>query len=498
VGATDPDQADLLNFAWTNSTACGTFTADGDTATWNHPQPPCPDETFHPGSVTVTISDGAGNEIVRVYSGGSAPGEGLVPTIEPPAEVSDITSSPEIILLAVGAIIFLSVGGEAFFKRTGIPDVAFLMILGVILGPILGIVTTAAVITVVPYFAALALIVIMFDGGINLNIRNVIRTAHFSLLLAVLGFFASMAVTAGIVVLALSWPLLDGLLLGAMVGGSSSIVVFGLVRRLKITDESKSMLSLESAVTDILATVVVFVLLEAILSGQIDSGIVATITARSVLTGLLLGFGVGIPWMYVYSKLSNAAHASMLTLGILFVLYFLARSLGESGALTALVFGLMLGNRQIFARRLRLKIDEVVSSDPFQERLTFLVRSFFFVFVGLLASFGQIEYVIAGIGIAVAIFVSRLGVVKISLSPGRFPAFDRLVTSFMLPRGLAAAVLATLPLTLGLPNANVYPQIVFVIILSTVVITTAGLVKYRNGADGSISSTETQVTKKPT
>ena len=490
VEASDPD-GDIITFSWTNSTRCGIFEAEGNRATWNHGSPSCPDEAFHPGTFIVTMTDSAGNEVTRVYNGGSASGEGQLPTIEPSPDTSiptEITSSPEIILLAVGAIIFLGVGGEKFFKKTGIPDIAFLMMFGIILGPVLGVVATSTAVAVVPYFAALALIIIMFDGGLNLDIRSVITTARFSVVLAVLGFLASMAVTAIIAFLALGWSWIDGLLLGAMVGGSSSIVVFGLVRRLKIADETKSMLSLESAITDILATVVVFVLIEALVLGQeLDAGMVGIFTLRSVLTGLLLGFGVGIPWIFVYSKLSNAAHVSMLTLGMLFILFFLARSLGESGALTCLVFGLMLGNRQFFAKKLRLKrIAKVVmlpAVDPFYERITFLVRSFFFVFVGLLASFGQLEFIIVGVGIAVALFVSRIGVARITVTAKKFLPFDRLVTAFMMPRGLAAAVLATLPLSLGLPNSSAYPQVVFMIILTSVVITTIGLFKYRKQAE---------------
>ena len=81
-----------------------------------------------------------------------------------------------VILLAAGVVIFLGVAGEAFFKKTGIPDVAFLMILGVIIGPVLGIIQPEAVIQIVPYFAALALIIIMFDGGLNLDIKHMIKT----------------------------------------------------------------------------------------------------------------------------------------------------------------------------------------------------------------------------------------------------------------------------------------------------------------------------------
>ena len=53
-------------------------------------------------------------------------------------------ASAHVILLAAGVVIFLGVAGEAFFKKTGIPDVAFLMVLGVIIGPVLGIIQPEA------------------------------------------------------------------------------------------------------------------------------------------------------------------------------------------------------------------------------------------------------------------------------------------------------------------------------------------------------------------
>lgn len=383
-------------------------------------------------------------------------------------------ASAEIVLLAVGIIIFIGVGGEAFFRRTGIPDVAFLMVFGVIVGPILGIVNSGVVLKIVPYFSALALIIIMFDGGLNLDIRSIIKTAHFAALLAVLGFAVSAVSAAAIVVYGLGWQWVDGLLLGIMVGGSSSIVVFGLVRRLAISDETKAMLSLESAITDILATIGAFLLFSQIASHNLDPNVIAGTAARSIGVGLLLGFGVGLPWMYLSSRLANAKHSYMLTLGILFVLFFLAKSLGESGALTALIFGLMLGNKQVLGSRLRLRMPEVSTDNSFHEQITFIVRSFFFVFIGLLANFGQFGFIVFGIAMAIAFYASRYGISKAILTK-RFSAFDRKVTSVMLPRGLAAAVLATIPLTLGLPNAAAYPQIIFVVIISTVVITTIGL-----------------------
>ncbi|MDX1441672.1 MAG: cation:proton antiporter [Nitrosopumilaceae archaeon] len=383
-------------------------------------------------------------------------------------------ASAHVILLAAGVTIFLGVAGEAFFKKTGIPDVAFLMILGVIIGPILGIIQPEAVIQIVPYFAALALIIIMFDGGLNLDLKHMIRTVHFSFTLAILGFILSVAIVAVTVHYLLDWNWMQSILLGAIVGGSSSAIVFGLVRNIRISEETKHMLSFESALTDILATIIAFILFEAILLGQFDLNVLEDTLGRAIIVGLVLGFGVGIPWMYVSTKLGNAQHAYMLTLGILFVLFFLANSFGESGALTALVFGLMLGNKHHLAGILRFKLPRIEYDDPTHNQLTFLVRAFFFVFVGLMATIGQIEYIILGIGMTIAIYFGRLMVGKITLTK-RFSKLDRNVTYSMIPRGLAAAVLATFPITLGLPNAEIYPQLVFFIILSSVIITTIGL-----------------------
>ena len=387
-----------------------------------------------------------------------------------------VIASADVILLAAGVVIFLGVAGEAFFKKTGIPDVAFLMILGVIIGPVLGIIQAEAVIQVVPYFAALALIIIMFDGGLNLDIKHIVKTAHYSFTLAIVGFILSVIIISLATHYVLEWTWLESILLASIVGGSSSAIVFGLVRNIRISEETKSILSFESAVTDILATIIAFILFEAVLAGHFDLQTLQETIGRAVVVGLVLGFGVGIPWMYISTKFGNAQHAYMLTLAILFVLFFLANSFGESGALTALVFGLMIGNKKHLSKILRFKVPKIERDDPTHNQLTFLVRSFFFVFVGLMATFGEIEYVIFGVVVTIAVYVGRMSLVKAVLRKG-FSKLDKSVTKSMIPRGLAAAVLATYPITMGLPNAELYPQMIFFIILSSVIITTIGLGK---------------------
>ena len=384
-----------------------------------------------------------------------------------------IASAP-ILLLAASVVIIMGVLGEAFFKKTGIPDVLFLMVLGVIIGPVLGIIQPEAVLEIVPYFAAVALIIIMFDGGLNLHLGKVVKTAHFSIILVIVGFAVSVGIVGSFAHYGLGWEWIDSILLGSIVGGSSSIIVFGLVKKLHISEEAKSMLNFESALTDIFAVIVAFVLFEAVLSGEFSLDLLGVTIGKAVMVGLVLGFGVGIPWMFIISKLKNAQHSYMLTIGMLFMLFFLATSFGESGALTALVFGLMLGKKNYFTRVLKIKFPEDLIDDSLHNQVTFLVRAFFFVFVGLLASFAQIEYVIFGVIAAIAIYIGRIIITKTVLVRG-FSKLDIKVTSVMIPRGLAAAVLATFPLSMGLPNADAYPQIIFFVVITSVIITTIGL-----------------------
>ena len=385
---------------------------------------------------------------------------------------SSIASAP-VLLLAAGVVIFAGVAGEAFFRRTGVPEVAFLMILGVILGPVLGIVQIEAVMAIVPYFAALALIIIMFDGGLNLNLKRLVSTAHFATALVVGGFIISVALVAVGAHFILGWGWLESLLLGSIVGGSSSAIVFGLVRQIGISKDARSVLSFESALTDILATIVAFVMLEAVFTGQFNTDTLLSSMGRAAAVGLILGFGVGVPWLYITTRMVNTQHVYMLTLGMLFVLFFLAVNFGESGALTALVFGLMLGNRKKLTDWLRIPFQSIDHDDPTHNQLPFLVSSFFFVFVGLMATLGRIEYIIFGIVMTVLVYYGRAIVVKLTLTK-RFSDLDKRITRVMIPRGLAAAVLATFPITMGLDNAEAYLQIVFFIILTSVIITTMG------------------------
>jgi cell volume regulation protein A len=90
--------------------------------------------------------------------------------------------------LVAAVIIILGFLGEEFFNRTSIPDSILLLLFGVLLGPIFQLFAHDELLAITPYFAALALIIILFDGGLNMDIREAVRNSPRALVLAITGW----------------------------------------------------------------------------------------------------------------------------------------------------------------------------------------------------------------------------------------------------------------------------------------------------------------------
>jgi len=378
--------------------------------------------------------------------------------------------------LVAATIIVLGFLGEEFFKRTSIPDAILLLLFGVLLGPVFQVFSRDELISITPYFAALALIIILFDGGLNMNVRQAIKGSPRASVLAVSGWVLNVLVTALLCKTLFGWRYLNGLLLGSIVGGSSSIIVIALARKIKVTEEIETILSLESILTDVFCTVGAFAIINIILSGEISVESVFRSVVIAFGVGIFLGSILGIAWLIILEKLQRKPNTYMLTLAMLFLTFVVARNLGGTGALSALFLGLMIGNGPSLARVLKFEttvsIDESVRA--FHGQISFPIRSFFFVFTGLLFSFTSLTLILFGVFLSFVFLGIRTIAVRISTLKSQAME-ERTLMTIMLPRGLAAAVLASLPLTMGIPDSQVFPEIVFMVILTTIVICTVGI-----------------------
>jgi len=393
-----------------------------------------------------------------------------------------------IAFLVAGIIIILGFLGEEFFNRTSIPDSILLLLFGVLLGPIFQLFAHEELLAITPYFAALALIIILFDGGLNMDIREAVKNSPRAFVLAATGWILNVLVTATLCKVLLGWRLLNGLLLGSIVGGGSSIIVIALIRKMKVTEKIETVLSLESILTDVLCTVGAFTAINIILSGEVALGTALGSVGVAFGVGILVGLGFGIAWLVILEKLKGKPNAYMLTLAMLFLTFVVASNLGGNGALSALFFGLIIGNSRPFARLLKFRTTVSIDSHvrDFHSQISFLIRSFFFVFTGLLFSLSSFTSVFIGLILSFIFLGIRFVVVKMATVKSELHEYETLMT-IMFPRGLAAAVLASLPLTSGVPDSQAFPEIAFIVILTTIIVCTVGVavIKKRKGTSSS-------------
>jgi cell volume regulation protein A len=396
-------------------------------------------------------------------------------------------------LILAGAIIVIGFLGNYLFERTGLPEMLFLIVLGMLVGPLTGLIDASSVMGFAPYLAALALVFILFDGGMTMNIYHVFSESPRAAVLAATGFASSATVTSLIMyftVIPGESPLYS-ILFGTILGGSSSIIVMSLASRIKLSERSSTILSLESAINDILCIVLSLVIIEIIVfKGAVDLTTIAKSVASRFSIGAMLGIIVGIGWLSILRRIVKTTYSYMLTLGIALLSYAISEFLGGSGALCSLLFGIMLGNEKEIYGILRMKkpANHVVDAGlkRFESEMAFLLRAFFFVYMGLIATAINVQNVVIGITLAFSLLLIRFGAVRLATMRSELIQ-DRPIMSVLLTRGLASAVLATLPLQYAdiakYPDVGgtfqrlspVYINTAVIVILATAIIATVGI-----------------------
>lgn len=393
-------------------------------------------------------------------------------------------SNVSLMLLIVAGIFFIGSAGEMVFARTRVPDVLWLIACGWVLGPVSGLLQKSSLLQVAPYFAAFALIVILFNGGTSLKLGSVAKAAPRAALLAVTGFCLSAAVVTVLSMVAKwmgalpqGWTWLHGALLGAIVGGSSSIIILPAMATSRTHRKVADLLCLESTFTDALCVVCASALVELLLRPHSASGLSA-VAALGESFGI--AFGVGLVaatlWLFILHLLREQEHAYPITLASLLLLYVLIDSLGASAAMGVLTFAVIVGNARLLSRKLHFgsDIDLGPSVRGFHTQMAFIVKSFFFVLIGALLE-PPWPLVIVGVVLGLILLLVRVPAVRAATYGGGFERRERAVMAVALPRGLAAGVMATIPAAAGVPDTQGLVTVVFACIVTTIVLFSVGM-----------------------
>ncbi len=380
---------------------------------------------------------------------------------------------PLSIITFFGITIALGYIGSLIFERTSIPDIVWLLLFGLIVGPIFNLIDRTIFITASSLLGAIALLIILFDAGLHMDIYQIISKISRGVLLVFLGIFFSIGGIALVSIFIFNFGFIESLILGSIISGTSSAIVISIVDPLKIKEGIKTVLKLESIITDPIVIVLTMALIQIASATETTPTIpifnnLASMYSVAVVTGLL----AGIIWLLVLDKIKRREFDYMLTLAVVFLLYVFAESIGGSGAITALMFGLVLSNSYAFSKMLKFKKRYRVNKTlkRFHSEITFFIRSFFFVYLGLIATF-SLTYLYYGLIFLVILIIMRIAAVQISTYKMTITKVEKNVMRSMMSRGLAAAVLAQMPLVYGIKNAEIFSNVVFIIILLTVLFT---------------------------
>lgn len=379
----------------------------------------------------------------------------------------------ETIVIGLAGLFFLGHLLNWVFVKTKIPDLLILIIMGFVAGPSgLNIIQHHHLGKVGVVLATVTLIIILYEGGLNLNGRSLLSSSLPALALSLLSFLFIASLTTFILGFFVSFP--TSLLIGLGIGSTSSAIVFPLIKPLDLKEKTKTLLSLESAFTDVLAIIAFLAVLESILSKNYDtSSLLFGVGAKPFLS-IGLGMGSAFVWSILRKLFFNLFNMhfsteawSLLTYGCIEVFHL-------NGPIGILAFGFTLANLNLIPRSLGFlfNLTPVTENEmSLLQAISFLLRTFFFLYLGMIMQISSLSTFLWALLLTALILVTRYFAVRLVFSTKKFAFFDALISFGMGPRGLACAVLATLPLQKGYGDGLFIQNVIFYIIFLSIVMT---------------------------
>jgi len=380
------------------------------------------------------------------------------------------------VIAFVGILVFLAHLFTGIFSRTRIPDVILLILIGICVGPVLGLASPPLFGAVGPVFTTVTLIIILFESGIALRLTMLRSALSGAMILAPLSFFSTMAVVAGFAIWLTDLQLLPAFILGAIVGSTSETVVIPLVRQLRIREETQTLLSVESSVNDVLSIVITIALVQAYTIGEFEIARVSGDLIASFVVALVFGIVGALIWSILLNRIHAIKNAMFTTPAFVFVIFGIVETLGFSGAIAALAFGVTIGNIETIRIPIfkTLTVKEPVGLNEtekiFFSEVAFLLKTFFFVYLGISLELISGWLIVVGLVLTIVAFILRIPAVKLSVKKSMAPK-DVSVMAVMVPKGLAAVVLASIPLQQGVIGGEIIKNITYGVVLLSIVIT---------------------------
>jgi cell volume regulation protein A len=379
-------------------------------------------------------------------------------------------------ILILGIIIIVGFIGNFFFNKTRIPESVFLMLIGILLGPVFNVVSGKFFLDNASFLISLALVVVLLDSGLTLNISKTLKTAPIALIFTILVMLSTVVIVSAVTVLFFDWSLINGIFLGIIGSGTTTITITHLVEKLSIGKNTKTLLVLESVVNDITLITAVSILISFVLSDSSKASIFKVIFNELVIS-VILGVVFALIWAYVFLKYIHGNKlAYVFTLGIAFIVFDGVEFFGFNGAIAVLVFSLALGNYSALVSKLKAysKILAPIKADisivrSINTEITFIMRTLFFVFLGVIFNTSVIKWgiLLFVLIIVVAEVVSRYAAAKtLAFFEPRFANSVPVITT-LVASGFTSTLVAFLSIEAGIKIPNLAEIVLLLVMFTT-------------------------------
>ncbi|KNZ84751.1 potassium transporter TrkA [Providencia stuartii] len=309
---------------------------------------------------------------------------------------------------------------------------------------------------------SLALALILFDGGLQTSVKSIRLVWKPAFTLATFGVLITAGITGLAAAYILGIPLLEGLLLGAIVGSTDAAAVFSLLRNagIYLNERLQSTLEIESATNDPMAIFLTVGLLQLLMNQSASGSELLLLFVSQMGIGTLVGLSVGWISIKIINKIKLLATGlyPVLVAACGLLSFGLASNLQGSGFLSIFVTGVVIGNaRFVFQRNTFL----------FHDGLAWLSQIIMFVMLGLLVNPSSLlEVWFEGLVIALVLtFIARPIAVVPVLKFFKFSREEITLVSWVGLRGSVPIILAIFPFIYGLPGANLIFDVVFFVVL---------------------------------
>jgi potassium/hydrogen antiporter len=371
------------------------------------------------------------------------------------------------VLVAASVLLLLSIFASKAASRLGVPALLLFLVLGMFAGSDGpgGIYFDDAY--VAQSLGVVALSLILFSGGLDTEWSSIRPVLWQGLALSTAGVVITAALFGLFAKIVLGSSVLEGLLLGAIVSATDAAAVFSVLRGrgIGLTGHVRPLLELESGSNDPMAVFLTTGLIGLISNPSTNALMLVPMFIWQMALGAAMGYVMSQLAILLINRLNLEIDGlyPVLTLSMILLAYGGTDLLSGNGFLAVYVVGLVMGNQNFIHK---------ASVKRFHDGLAWLMQIAMFLVLGLLV-FPSHLLPIVGLGVMSALFlmfVARPVSIFVALAFSRFKVNEKLMISWVGLRGAVPIVLATFPLLAGMPRAEIIFDLVFFIVLTSILL----------------------------